>query len=381
MPCCRATHAGFLAFLLFTSSALAAQRTFVASYGNDGNPCSIALPCRSFTAALLQTNVGGEIVVVDSAGYGQVTIAKSVAIIAPSGVHAGVSVAAGDGIIVNAAGIEVTLRGLTISGQGGDNGIRFLNGSSLSIEHCVISGMSSGGIRSEVAGTLRVQDTIASDNDGSGITINAGDATLVRVHSERNGLRGVDFGNSTGAVHGGSFSNNGFEGIAVHNVPTATTRVAIDGATISHNVGDGIQVFSANAAGLVAVTVSNSVISTNGGYGISVVGTVNGGPARLHAADNMIANNERDGIDAGTNTGSTVYASATRNVVAENQTGGIRAGNAGTTFVAESNVVVRNTGHGLTQGGGSVFYSRGNNTVNGNTSGSSFGSLTPLGGL
>ena len=61
----------------------AAQRTFVASNGVDTNPCTVTLPCRGFTAALLLTNAGGEIIVLDSAGYGSVTINKAVSIIAP----------------------------------------------------------------------------------------------------------------------------------------------------------------------------------------------------------------------------------------------------------------------------------------------------------
>ena len=63
-----------------------AQRTFVASYGIDTHPCSRTQPCRSFGTALAQTNASGEIIVLDSAGYGTVTITKSVSIIAPEGV-------------------------------------------------------------------------------------------------------------------------------------------------------------------------------------------------------------------------------------------------------------------------------------------------------
>ena len=371
----------FLASLLFASSAFAAQRTFVASYGNDANPCTLPQPCRSFTAALVPTSAGGEIVVLDSAGYGPVTIAKSLTIVAPSGVHAGISVAAGDGIIVNAAGIEVTLRGLAISGQGGGTGIRFLDGASLRIEHCEVSGMSGIGIRAQSSGVLRVEDTIVGDNGGTGVSVDGGDATLVRVQSERNSGRGASFGSATGTVQGGSFAHNGLHGISAHNAPTTTTRVAIDGAMVSHNAEDGVEVFSANDAGFVSATVSNSVISANGGSGISVFGTVNGGPARMHAIDNTIANNASEGISGGTNTGSTVFATATRNLIAENGTGGIRMSNAGTIGVADGNTVVRNQGFGLIEGAGSTLYTRGNNTVNGNTSGNTSGSPTALGGV
>src|SRR5215470_7149502 len=92
------------------------QRTFVASTGDDGPSaaagCTLAQPCRSFAAAMAHTLFGGEVVVLDSAGYGPVTISQSVAITAPAGVYAGISVltASGDGVVVAGAGIDVVLR-------------------------------------------------------------------------------------------------------------------------------------------------------------------------------------------------------------------------------------------------------------------------------
>ena len=73
----------------FASGSIAAQRTFVASTGLDTHPCSISTPCRSFGTAIAHTDDNGEIIVLDSAGYGTVTIAKSVSIIAPPGIYAG----------------------------------------------------------------------------------------------------------------------------------------------------------------------------------------------------------------------------------------------------------------------------------------------------
>jgi hypothetical protein len=77
----------------FSDAALATiQRTFVASNGLDTNHCSSTAPCRSFGQAILQTNAGGEIVALDSAGYGRVTVTQSVSITAPPGINAGISV-------------------------------------------------------------------------------------------------------------------------------------------------------------------------------------------------------------------------------------------------------------------------------------------------
>src|SRR4029450_4715446 len=78
--------------------ACAIQRTFVRSDGVDTDPCTLQKPCRGFAAAILLTDPAGEVIVLDSAGYGAVTITKAVSIIAPTGVYAGISVfAAQDG--------------------------------------------------------------------------------------------------------------------------------------------------------------------------------------------------------------------------------------------------------------------------------------------
>jgi hypothetical protein len=109
-----------LTVILVGSNALGqSQRTFVSGLGSDGGQCSRAAPCRTFTQALSQTNPGGEVYVLDSAGYGPFTINKSVAIVAPEGVTAGISVFSGDGISINAGGSDtIILRGLTVNNQG-----------------------------------------------------------------------------------------------------------------------------------------------------------------------------------------------------------------------------------------------------------------------
>ena len=81
----------------FDARAVGVQRTFVAANGSDAHPCSLAQPCRSFAAAIANTDPNGEIIVFDSAGYGVVAITKSVTIAAPPGVYAGITVFSGDG--------------------------------------------------------------------------------------------------------------------------------------------------------------------------------------------------------------------------------------------------------------------------------------------
>jgi hypothetical protein len=154
----------------------AAQRTFVASYGAPTNVlfnCSITKPCRAFSEAIGVTNPKGEVVVLDSAGYGPVSVMKPVSIIAPPGIYAGITVLSGDGVAVNAGASDiVVLHGLSINGQGGNRGIYFHSGARLRVENCVISGMGAAGISHNAAnGEMIVIDTIVRDNTGSGIVI------------------------------------------------------------------------------------------------------------------------------------------------------------------------------------------------------------------
>ena len=70
------------AFGLATSAFGASQRTFVASFGVDVGTRALLAPCRSFNFAISQTNPGGEVVILDTAGYGGMTINKSIKIMA-----------------------------------------------------------------------------------------------------------------------------------------------------------------------------------------------------------------------------------------------------------------------------------------------------------
>src|SRR5580704_11834451 len=129
--------AGMIALVVASSPALAvgtASRTFVSGTGTDTGTCPLATPCRTFAYALTQTAPSGEIIVLSSAGYGTVTITQAVSIINTSN-FAGVTVASGDGITINAgASDSVTLRGLTIDGGGtGSNGVVFNSGGCLII--------------------------------------------------------------------------------------------------------------------------------------------------------------------------------------------------------------------------------------------------------
>src|ERR1051326_6903442 len=133
----------------FNSTTASAQstRVFVAAQGSDGNACTFAAPCRTFQHAHDVVAAGGEIDVLDPAGYGAVTITKSISIQGHQ--FSGISTpSGGTGITINAsASDDINLSGLIIEGAGlGQLGIVFNTGRSLSIENCVIRNVFNDGI-------------------------------------------------------------------------------------------------------------------------------------------------------------------------------------------------------------------------------------------
>ena len=159
-----------LAFIFALASMAQAQaqatRTWVSGVGDDANPCSRTAPCKTFAGAISKTATGGEIDALDSAGFGAVTITKSITIDGARGFIGGILSAGTTGIIVNAPSTAiVVVRNLSINGAGtGIFGIRVLAVGTMSVENCVISNMTSHGIQMNMtngtSSNLFVKDTI-----------------------------------------------------------------------------------------------------------------------------------------------------------------------------------------------------------------------------
>jgi len=210
--------------------AATAPRTFVASYGNDAHPCTVTQPCRGFIAAAGKTAAGGEIIVLDSAGYGRVRLYQSISIIAPPGVYAGISVDFENGIWVDdsGSGATITLRGLTITAAGGSNGIGVTNVGRLIVDRCVMSGFFGGaGIEVDSADEVSIIDTTVANSD-SGIAINVGprpNPTLISIHGGNllhDFYAVVVHGNVSGEIDGSVLVSTGVQagtGIAVSGGP------------------------------------------------------------------------------------------------------------------------------------------------------------------
>ncbi len=228
--------------------AFAKQRTFVRSDGVDANPCSITAPCRSFGAAMALTAAGGEIIVLDSAGYGKVTVTQSVSIIAPQGIYAGISVFPGeDGVTINSAGAAVVLRNLPINGQGGNTGIR-------------------------IAAASRVHI-----NATYGICISTSSTfSLNRSRVERNGFNGmgVDVVAPTSLTIAESLiaTNSGHGLLLRAGNPTQST-VSVSTTELVANTLSGIDALSAGSGGLLQLAVARSTLRGNGARGAYLLTT------------------------------------------------------------------------------------------------------------
>jgi len=259
--------------MLYVIDAPAAQRTFVASYGDDSNACSRVAPCRSFAVAMTYTDPGGELLVLDSAGYGIVVIAQSVSIIAPSGVYAGITAFAGEnGIEVNGAGIKVTLRGLSLNGLAGSGvGVDFLQGSALHLESCVISGFGIRGVGILGPGEVFIKDSEIRDGGGRGIRVigavhdpDVVHLTIDRTRVENNGSHGIEFGGNVRVALNRSVvsGNSGFGVGGDAGSAGDVNELVAESSLITHNVV-GIITGTAIALGINRVVVANSTISWN----------------------------------------------------------------------------------------------------------------------
>src|SRR5258706_6011285 len=182
---------------VFLFSALAeaqATRTWVSGVGDDVNPCSRTAPCKTFAGAISKTATNGEINCLDPAGYGAVTITKSITIDCED-TQGSILAAGTTGVIINIIAATdtkkaVKLRGLSINGAGtGLNGIRLLAASTLNVEAVVIDGFTQHGISVEGGSQVVVKDSSIRSNLASGINgfSTSGPADIMVTNSLLNG--------------------------------------------------------------------------------------------------------------------------------------------------------------------------------------------------
>src|SRR4051794_24441258 len=231
-----------------------ATRTWVSGTGDDANPCSRTAPCKTFQGAFDETADGGEIDVLDSGGFGGVTITRSVTI-RSDGFTAGVLVAGTNGIVVNpGAGATVTLHGLDVRGFGTGtgaslNGIKIHSGKSVRVEKTSITGFKAGiNLNPTTADTdLTVRD---SDVFGNGVGIFAaegnglatGGSALIERSSVENNTCGVVVADAANSAYPDASSNCGGTEASFNAM-----QLRLFNSTVANNDSDGVLAYGSDS--------------------------------------------------------------------------------------------------------------------------------------
>ena len=250
-----------------------ANRVFVsASSGNDANTCDdVNAPCKTFAGAMTKLNPGGEAIVLDSGGYGPVTVTQAVTIEAPVGVTAFIHPPSGDAITINAGTGKVTLRGLVLNV--GNIGIKVNSVGTLNVENCFITGFASQGIHMLTAGRLNVKGTdITACNIGIliGNTSGSVQASIDHCHLEGNDFgytaQTTSPGSSTTTASYSTANNNAGDGWDCGLSSNGKDVLNLEFCMGSGNGSDGF--FSSSTNALTAARYSNCVFANNGGFGV-----------------------------------------------------------------------------------------------------------------
>jgi hypothetical protein len=310
---CAALLIAIAAAVSATPASAQATRTWVSGVGDDVNPCSRTAPCKTFAGAISKTAAGGEINCLDPGGFGAITITKSITIDC-TGTFGSILASSTNGVIINGANVVVTLRGLSINGgtpaAPGLNGIRFIQGTSLTVEDSII------------------QNFTGAAPNGFGILFAPG--TLAELHVSNTLFNN----NGTAASGGGIFLQaTGANGAG---------RVRLDNVRMDHNPGFGVRVdTTANtSAGGMAVSIDNSQISGSA-IGIFVNAPAGFAPARLMLNNTTLAYNSA-GLN-GTGPGSRSFVA---NSTIYRNTNGLVIATSGQISSFGNNQLIENTTNG-----------------------------------
>jgi hypothetical protein len=316
-----ATGFALLATILAFATPVQAQTLSVSAWvsrtGDDGNQssgCPSTAPCQTLISALIAVFPGGTISCADPTFTppGPLTISKSVTIDCSGSITFGdgISPDGGNGININTAGVEVTLRGLDIQGGGITStppvGVNITAAAIVRLENCKISGFGTAGVKvAPTAGnvTVKIQDSTISAN-GSGVLVaptgsGSVSMSIERSRIENNSGGGVKTDTTSGAINASisdsSVSFNNGNGLNAVSGSGAQNMLSLTRDIIALNGTAGVQANGATSAVLIDTTLLDSntagaTTSVAGGrlltYGNNrIVGSSGSGftgPATLH---------------------------------------------------------------------------------------------------
>jgi hypothetical protein len=235
-------------------------RTFVSTAGSDNPSCSLASPCRHFSAAVAATAVGGEVDALDPGAYGSFTISQAITIEGQGWSYVA-SPSNGNAITITAgSGDNIKIHGVSLNGVGTTN---------------------SNGIVFNAGGSLIVTDCVAQNFNG---THTAGNGILIQPTSDP-----VNF-----AITNTIVSNNAIGIVYQPPSGSATANGVIDHVVATNN-SYGIVVNTFSGGGSTTVAISNSIASNNGNTGIDIG---NESSALAVSIDNTSSNSNATGVYA-----------------------------------------------------------------------------------
>jgi hypothetical protein len=271
----------FVGLLLASAPAHAqATRTWVSGVGDDANPCSRTAPCKTFAGAISKTAPGGEINALDPGGFGALTITKSITLDGGGGQIASVLVAGTNGIVVATQPTDVViLRNLSFDGlrgsgnaNAGINGIRFISGASLTVDHCDIFGFNNNGV--DIANNQNSITVIRNSTfrnmgvNDVGVTTSAGTTVLTVVNSSFQGQVSLTGGGVlAGARSNVTVTGSDFSDFAAALGATGGGNLTVDHSTIVRST-TGINTAAGSTTNLTNNTFVNNVNA------LAVAGTV-----------------------------------------------------------------------------------------------------------
>jgi hypothetical protein len=260
------------ALLLAAQSALPCEaggyRTYVSGTGS-GTTCDRDTPCADVSTAVHATFPGGEVRCLDGGPSNVLSgalIDKTIIIDCPFAIW---------GVVVNAPGINVTLRNLVVSSfnEASLPGIDFQNGASLILDHClvenwnashVIGGPGPGiGIRfappDGVTASLHVSDSVIVGNglaaSGGGIIVQPTGSGSARVLIERTRVE-----NNTYGIFANGMGSTGLISVQVRD------------SVVANSVANGITAFTSAGHSIASLVIDRSSALLSGGSGISSQG-------------------------------------------------------------------------------------------------------------
>jgi hypothetical protein len=279
-------------------------RTFVALTGNDSNPCTFALPCKSAQHAHDVAAAGGELRMLDPGSYGLLTINKAISILGDG--HGGVA-AQGNSIAISinaGASDKVNLRDLVIEGFGSAlAGIRITSAGLVDVQDCLIRNFNGAGISSAVFGPskLSVSHTHISGNASTAIIVapsgaGVGNVTafIDHVTMTDNGDGFYAFGNfaSGGAINveiSDSVASNSGTGFNSESDGVPTVVFVRNSSTAHNNIG-----LLANRANATLRVTRSTVTDNQTGFSIA------SGGALVSYGDNNVDGNTTNGSPSST---------------------------------------------------------------------------------